>query len=103
MKVEMAKNTRKKIVKKTKMVLSTDRDAAGAAPDNLCSPDTAGREKSISNTADANKDNRLRSDALDAVDYIDRSNPTSIVSEKVDSADHDSNQLEKTSENNSSQ
>ena len=84
------------------MVLSTDRDTVGAAPDNLRSPDTAGRKKSISNTADAKKDNRLRSDALDAVDYLDRSDPTSIVLEKVDSADRDSNQLEKTSENNSS-
>ena len=81
----MAKNTRKKIIKKTKTVLSADRDTAGAAPDNLCSPDTAGCEKSISNTADANKDNRLRSDALDAVGYLDRSDPTSIVSEKVNS------------------
>ena len=42
MKVEMAKNTRKKIVKKTKLVLSTDRDAAGAAPNNQHSPDTTG-------------------------------------------------------------
>ena len=67
------------------MVLSTDRDAAGAAPYNPRSPDTAGHEKSISNTADANKDNRLRSDALNAVEYLDRSDPTSIVSEKVNS------------------
>ena len=98
----MPKNTRKKIVKKTKTVLSTDRDAAGAASDNPHSLDTAGHEKSISNTTDANKDNRLRSDALKAVDFLDRSDPTSIVSEKVDSADRDSDQLEKTSENNSS-
>ena len=99
----MARITRKKVIEKTTPVFLTDRNAAGAAPDNPRTPPiVTGHGKGTSNTAGASKDNRSRPVASETLDENVGSVPTSVGPEKVDSADRSSDQQEKITEDDSS-